>query len=244
MINTDQFSNLPSELMIAFSSTDDGTMLDRMIGVHNEAVVKNRQRFCTMNAADYADCVYQRIIYDERASYALLAEVDDRSTTKHVSEIVADGLFTRHKNVGMLLPVGDCIATILYDAASSQLAMLHLGRHSTLTDLLPRTIQHFASGGADPANMQVWMAPSVRRASYRMNFFSQRDDPEWQPFVDVRSDGVYLDMQGFNKQRCVVAGIPEEHITLSPIDTAIDAQYFSHSRGDTTGRIAVLAMMR
>lgn len=244
MIVNDQFTNLPPGLIIAFSSRHDGTMLDRSAATHDTAILSNRKQFCATNTIDYTDCVFQRIIYDERATYNLIAEVDTRSTTKYAPEIVADGLMTKQKGVGMLLPVADCIATVLYDPLTAQLALLHLGRHSTLTDLLSRTIRRFVSEGSDVQDICAWMAPSVQWSSYRMEYFDRLDDPLWKPHIDNRDGGIYLNMQGYNQAQCIEAGILRENITISSIDTAMDASYFSHSQGDTAGRIAVLAMMR
>ena len=243
MIKADQFQNLPSKLILSFSSCDDGTMLDRARGYHDTEIVRARRTFCHENGVNYDNVVYQQIMYDDHATYSLLAEADDRATQKNTESLLADGIYTKCPGVGILLPVGDCIATVLYDDTTKSLAMLHLGRHSTLTDLLSKTIRHFVSEGSDMADIQVWMAPSVQRESYRLDYFSAQDDPHWQPFIDRHNTGFFIDMQGYNRSVCERAGILPGNITISPIDTATNDNYFSHSQGDTAGRIAVVAMM-
>lgn len=243
MIRTDQFTNLPDGLMIAFSSRDDGTMLDRSKGVHESGIVENRRRFCQDVGIDYDDCAYQMIEYDVSATYDLLAEVDGRCVTRNNEDVIADGLCTRMKGVGLFLPVADCIATVLYDERTRQLAMLHLGRHSTLTSLLRNTLRHFEMHGSKMADIRVWMTPSVQRQSYRLEYFDEADNASWSPFIDKQPDGIYIDMQGYNKSICLQAGVRAQNITVSSIDTATDDNYFSHSQGDATGRIAVVAML-
>jgi len=46
MIAADQPVCFPSELLIAVSSKDDGTMLNRIRGRHVVEVLENRRRFC------------------------------------------------------------------------------------------------------------------------------------------------------------------------------------------------------
>jgi len=244
MITVDQPNSLPDNLLVAFSSRDDGTMLDRSIGVHEPSVVVNRQAFCKVNSISYDDIVYERITYSDTASYDLLVEVDEHSTTRHVAEVAADGVFTSSRGVGLFLPVADCIATVVHDPIRHFLAVLHLGRHSTLTELLPKAIQRFVSGGSSPSSLIVWMGPSAQKQSYKMKYFDHAREPAWQNYVSAKDGGFYLDMQGYNRQRFVDCGLLENNIHVSSIDTVTNHNYFSHADGDAHGRQALVAMMR
>jgi hypothetical protein len=244
LIAADQPDCFPNDLLTVVSSSNDGTVLDRSIGVHNGSVVSNRTRFCESVGVDYGDTVFQRIIYTPQASYEVLAEVDERSTTKHTPEVVADALFTETPGVGLLLPVADCIATVVYDPILRKLALLHLGRHSTLTGLIAKTIGHFEMRGSPASDLVVWMSPSAGRATYRLDHFDHKDDPAWKPYCDVKEDGVYLDMHGYNRHQLLAAGLVAQNIHTSPINTMTSDDYFSHAMGDERGRMAVLAMMR
>ncbi len=245
MIRADQPTVFPDSILVRVSSRDDGTVLDRTkLLIHDPTVVRTRQAFCEKNGVNYDDVVYQRIMYSDTATYNLIAEVDDRSTTKHTQEVVADALFTREKGVGMLLPVADCVATVVYDPVHDLLAVAHMGRHSTLTDLLTRLVAHFEANGAGAADLIVWMSPHATIKHYALEHFDQIHDEDWQGFVEIRDDGVHIDMSGHNRQVLVRADVRVENITISPIDTVESQDYFSHSRGGIHGRFAVLAMMK
>lgn len=244
MIAADQFTNLPDNLLFVFSSKEDGSVLDRTKSVHDEQYVQVRSQICRDAGIDYDQVVYQRIIYDENASYSLIADVDARSTTNFTSEVVADGLFTKQRGVGLFLPVADCIVTVIYDPQKHFLAQLHMGRHSTLSDILPRMFRKFSCEGSDITNLLVWMAPAATRQTYRLEYFDLADTPEWCGYVDKKADGYYLDMQGYNREACIAAGVQPDNITISRVDTVRDDHYFSHSAGDVHGRFAGLAMMR
>ena len=141
------------------------------------------------------------------------------------------------------MPVADCVATVIYDQPRRRLAMAHLGRHSTVADLVMKLLDHMKDAGSAMEDLIIWMAPSVRQEHYRMEYFDLSDAPRWRDHCLQKDGGFYLDLAGYNKARAIEAGVRPERIYLSDVDTATDPNYLSHSKGDTTGRFAVLAMM-
>lgn len=244
MIKADQPTCFPHNVVVAVSSKDDGTMLNRTVDTHSGHIVKNRELFCERVGAQYTDVVYQKIVYGKEQTYDLLVDVTERDITQHTSEVHADALFTRERGVGLFLPVADCVATVIYDPVKGALALLHLGRHSTLTSLLHKTLERFAANASAMGDLIVWMSPGAGSESYRLEWFDAADDPKWQGFYKHDANGYLLDLAGFNKQQCIEGGVNPSNISVSPVDTMTDPNYYSHMMGDTAGRIAVLAMMR
>ena len=244
MIATDQPACFPSDLLVAVSSKDDGTMLDRIRGRHVAEILENRRRFCDQLGVIYDNVVYQVISYDQGQTFDIIAEVTKTDTTRHNSEgIFADALYTEAVDVGLFLPVADCIATVIYDPKRRALMLAHLGRHSTVAQLMTRAIQYFVERGSQAKDLQIWMSPSITQRNYRMEYFAHTSDIKWHNFCRQTADGIYLDMQGFNRSLAVQAGVSGNNIFISPIDTADDPHYFSHTIGDTDGRFAVLVVM-
>ena len=245
MITTDQPTCFPSDLLVAVSSKDDGAMLNRIRGRHVAEVLENRRRFCDQISVTYDDVVYHVISYNQGQTFNKIADVTEADTTRHNSEgIFADALYTEAAGVGLFLPVADCIATVIYDPKRRALMLAHLGRHSTVAQLMSQAVQYFVRRGSQVKDLQIWMSPSITQKNYRMDYFDHADDINWHNFCHQTADGIYLDMQGFNRSLAVQAGVPADNIFISPIDTADNPNYFSHSSGDTAGRIAVVAMMR
>lgn len=241
MITTDQPTNLPKELLVAVSSREDGTMLDRTLGNrHASEIVATRKAFCDEAGVDYDACAYQIISYTPEASFRIITEVSSPNT----EGIVADVLYTEKSGVGLFLPIADCVGTIIYDPNRKALALAHLGRHASLADTITKTIEFFARKGSKPQDLHIWMAPSVKQQSYRMEYFDKSTDPFWKDYCLEKDGGFYLDIQGYNQSRAVAAGVPVSNIIASPVNTATDAHYFSHSQGDHEGRFAVVAELR
>lgn len=244
MIRVDQPDCFPDDLLVAVSSRADGTMLNRDKGIHATDTIRNREYFCEQNRVAYEDVVYQKISYDDNQSYRRIEEVTENDTTRITPEIHSDVLFTNRVGVGLFLPVADCVATVVYDPVRRLLALLHLGRHSTFTDVVCTTLECFRNHGSDLSKCIVWMSPSAKKDSYHLQWFDFEDDPSWQGFF-TKSEGDYsVDLPGYNRKKCIDYGILPEHIFISPIDTTKDPNYFSHRGDKTADRIAVLAMMR
>ena len=219
-------------------------MLDRNGDIHRADIVTNRRNFCIENAVKYEDVVYQEIVYGDDQTYETLKEVGKENANQYQRSVKADGLFTSEVGVGLFLPVADCVATVVYDPERRYLALLHLGRHSTLTHLVAKTVNHFIQKGSQASDLQVWMSPSAKRDTYKLQWFDAADEASWKNYCETTADGVCIDLPGYNRQQFIDLAVPAVNITISPIDTTIDANYFSHRAGDTTDRIAVLAMMR
>ena len=245
MIAADQPVCFPPDLLVAVSSKDDGTMLNRIRGRHVAEIVNNRRRFCNQIGVKYDDVVYHVISYDRAQTFDNIAEITEADTVKHNNEgIFADALYTEAAGVGLFLPVADCIATVIYDPKRRALMLAHLGRHSTVVQLMSRAVWYFVERGSQAKDLQIWMSPSITQKNYRMDYFDHTNDTNWHNFCRQTADGIYLDMQGFNRSLAIRVGVPGDNIFISPIDTADDPNYFSHSAGDTGGRFAVLAEMK
>ena len=245
MIAADQLVCFPSDLLVAVSSKDDGTMLNRIRGRHVAEVLENRRRFCDQIGITYDEVVYHVISYDQAQTFDNIAEVTETDTVKYNNEgIFADALYTEAAGVGLFLPVADCIATVIYDPKRRALMLAHLGRHSTVAQLMTQAVKYFVERSSRAKDLQIWMSPSITQKNYRMDYFDHVDNTKWRNFCHQTADGIYLDMQGFNRSLAVQSGVPSDNIFISSIDTADDPNYFSHSAGDTGGRFAVLAEIK
>lgn len=138
MIAGDQPTCFPPELLARVSSKSDGTVLDRAVGVHNPAIVTNRTAFCDCAGVSHGDVVHQRIVYDETQTYDKITEVKEQDTCKHINEVQADALVTDEPGVALMLPIADCVGTVIYDPVQRRSALVHLGRHSTIAHLMTK----------------------------------------------------------------------------------------------------------
>ena len=244
MIAADQPVCFPESVIASVSSKKDGSMLDRADATHASGVVANRHRFCQAAGVPYEQAVYQLIEYGSDQSYDTVVTVGERDTSLHRPHIPADALYTTRKWVALFLPVADCVAMVLHDSTRGALALAHVGRHASYAKLATKVARHVIADGSAVEDIVVWMSPHAQKQSYKMQWFDQSSDPDWQGYFTVTSDGVFLDMAGYNAGLLTRTGILQRNIHISSVDTMTDTHYFSHTQGDTSGRIAVVACMR
>ena len=246
MIPAHQSTIFGPNVLCAFSSRSDGTMLERSKGRLTEPGLSNRRAFAESAGVNYDDVVYQIMAYFEGATYKQIAVVDERSTTEHEpGGVQADTLITTTPGVYLMLPVADCVATALYDPEARVIASLHLGRHNSIARSAEAAVERLvADFGARPERLQAWLSPSVGADSYPMDHFAPAHEPELQDFATERDGKVWLDLPGFNRSRLLAAGLSAEHIQVAGVDVYASDEYFSHSRGDTDGRMVMLVGMR
>jgi hypothetical protein len=183
--------------------------------------------------------VYQIISYEADSSFATIIDV----AAPTADGVQADVVYTETPGVGLFLPIADCIGTVLYDQTRAALALAHLGRHASVAKTMSKTIEHFVQKGSNPADLLIWMSPSIAKEQYGLAYFDDATATDWEQFVMRKEGKIHLDLAGFNKALAVHAGVPDANIFVSPVTTATDPNYFSHSQGDSNARFAVVAQL-
>lgn len=171
--------------------------------------------------------------------------------------VTTDAVITQDKEVVLALLTADCLP-IAYEAADiGAIALAHCGWQSTDVLLSKKVVVRLAQLGAHLEHVKVHIGPCIKKVSYVFDpeNLGQRDTPAWQPFIAKRADGkLEVDVVGYNVAQLKDAGIPPENITISPIDTAANFDYFSHYRvqskkdkgidpGEDEGRFVTMVAM-
>jgi copper oxidase (laccase) domain-containing protein len=241
VISSDQPDCFPGDITVKVSSVQDGTMLDRSGQTPAEIIAKNRTEFVESAGFNYLSCVNQLITYDDSQTYDVIKEVNQADARAKLAGVNADAIIVSVTQLGVFLPVADCVATVAYDPKTKLFAVMHLGRHSTLAKLMEKTLEQLRERGSDLADIIIWMGPSVQGTHYRLSYFTHEHEADWQGCFEQDNDGYLIDMQKYNSRRAMAMGVLEHNIHISPINTAVNDQYFSHSQGDVYGRFAVVA---
>lgn len=232
MIAAHQPTIFGNKVVAALSSKEDSNL---KFGLDDdETTLQNRRAFLERAGIDIEHTSLVGITYDtDNFAKYRVATIDDKSVgmlranmEKHV-----DALVVRDQNHALFLPIADCAGVILYDPIKEALMVSHVGRHSAEQQGARRSVEYLRDVCAsNPANILVWISPSVGKATYPLNAF----------------DGQSL--QEVIRTQLSEAGVAERNIETSGIDTAHDENYYSHSQflkgNDEQGRFAIVAMMR
>ena len=143
-----------------------------------------------------------------------------------------DGVSTAQPEQPILLPLADCVGTILYDPLHHALMVAHLGRHSTEQHGGVKAVEYMSQTyDTNPAELLVWLGPSPNSTDYPLHAFADHS------FTEVLTEQLHN------------AGVIDKHIELSTVDTSTDPHYYSHSQylkglQTTDGRYAIVAMLK
>lgn len=243
------FEHVP--VTAASSSLVDGEM-KRGQSEDPEQVTNHRDAWLKSFGSSVASATLVNVRYGDDVTYDRILDVGKNELgggmipEKEIGE--ADALFTGTPGQTLFLPLADCGGAVLFDAEQKALGLLHLGRHSTFDHLAEKSIRHMEKTyGTNPENVFAWISPAISGESYWLEQFDLADNPEWQPHIRKHKAGYFVDLQGYNIDTFIEAGVLQNHIERSPINTATDSKYPSHyvyktlGQPEKAGRFAVAA---
>lgn len=256
MIQSHQASIFPDDIIVATSSREQGSIWhpDR-----DERGAERIDAWLSSVGIDPRKSVGIQVTYGDDRSYADIIDITEPAGSAGL--LTADGwrpgdaFATTTPGIGMLIPVADCNAVVCYDPVKKVLALAHIGWHSTVNNLASKVVQHMSvQYGSQPADILVYISPSIRRESYRFTHLDTTPDVSWhaEPYATKQSDGTYaIDLLQYNIDQLIGAGVLGSHIEIVDTDTATDDKYYSHfarhSEGQTdrtSGRFAVAVQIR
>lgn len=217
-------------LKILISNKSDGSMKSSH-GADFFNNNKKRTEFLQKNGISPDNTTLVRLSYDGN-NYKRYFDVDDSykgdGITKE-STVKADTIVVTKPNHVLFLPLADCVGAVIYDPILSILMVSHLGRHNLEQYSGIESIKYLINNHrVNPKNLIVFLSPAAGKESYPIFKFSNHG------------------LHEIAIEQLVKAGVPIENIEVSPIDTAKDKNYYSHSQflkgnRETDGRFAIVA---
>lgn len=219
-------------LKIFVSNVHDGSM--KSVNSDDLGQVElSRSNFILKNNIKPSDTTLVRLDY-ETNDFKRYFTVDDSFKGDGIvskSTLASDAIVVSGSNHALFLPLADCIGAVIFVPTKNVMMMSHLGRHSLeqfgASASIEYLIQNFQ---VDPVEIKVWLSPAAGSEAYPLYSF------------DNQSLHQVATSQFLN------SGVQAENIDISAIDSAMDANYFSHSQflkgnRSTDGRFAILAVM-
>ena len=212
---------------VGISEIDDGNM--RFFGDGSESgIIENQRKLGEL--IGLKDVVRVRTIYGERQNFTEYTEITkenlfEYSIDNFEKEIpVSDGLVTRETEIGILLPLADCLGVVAFDEKQRIIGLLHSGRQNIEQDGPRKFIEYFVDDfGCNVKNIKLWFSP------YALNYC------------------IFKLNKGLGeaaKDQFINAGILSDNIIDSRIDTVSNDNFPSNSDGDTTKRFAIAVKQR
>lgn len=211
---------------VGISEISDGGM--RFFGDGDEAeIIDNQEKLGRILGLRGDEIARIRTIYGDRRDFTDYYEVTDKNLLEyailnHEEQIpVSDGLITRDSNVGILLPLADCLGIVVFDVERRVVGLLHSGRQNVEQYGPKKFVECFVENfGSNPEKLKIFFSPHA--LNYRMFKF----------------DNKFLSEVA--KEQLAKAGILLKNVVDFRVDTVNNDKLPSYSSGDRTRRFAIV----
>ena len=214
------------EIEIGISEIEDGNM--RFFDGENESqIIVNQARLSQLISLNVDRTTRLRTIYDGRKNFTEYKEIteenlSDFSIGKAEKQIpISDGLVTKCPDIGILLPLADCLGIVNFDSQNKIVGLLHSGRQNIEQHGPKKFIEYFVKNfGSDPRKLKLYFSPYA--LEYRI---------------------CKLDNKGLAEaaiEQLISAEILPGNIIDTKLDTVSNANFPSYSSGDTHKRFAIV----
>lgn len=202
-----------------------------------DAVLANRQNFLTQIGLAYEQTVVMHS--DHQDVVAVVDETTPAGPTDSRESLVADALLTQATNLSLFLTTADCIPLSLYDPASKTIGLVHLSRHTFTQDLLEKTIETLTRDlRVRPDNLHIHLGPHITKDSYAFPLPLAETHEKILPYITRWQGRAHIDLVAATRDALDACGVPAGHISVSPTDTYVSQNHFSHRRSQETGEPA------
>jgi hypothetical protein len=210
----------------------DSLNISDSVGDHPDSVKVNRERIRTILKLPH-------LAFAKQMHGTNVAEITKENAAKPVE---ADVLFTKEKDVGLVVTHADCQAAIFYDPEHQVIAVVHAGWKGLVQDIYQKTVSHFVDRYKSKAqNLIVTLSPSLcpDHAEFK-NYKKEIPEPLWK----YQTKPFHFDLWQIALDQLKKSNVAEENIELSGICTYCEKEdYYSHRREKKTGRHATLAAL-
>jgi copper oxidase (laccase) domain-containing protein len=203
-------------------------------GFDANSVTAHRRDFLAGQGMDFDATSLVRLSYD-REDYCRYGRATDQikgqSMLPDDNTPAFDALTTDEPNHALFLPVADCCALALVDVKKRKIVLSHIGRHSAEQNGAKKSVRYMVDElGSDLVDLRAWLGPAAGKANF--------------PIFALDNMGLHEAIV----RQLRDAGVGDEQIEVSSVDTTTDERYFSHSeflKGNRieNGRFAVAMMI-
>lgn len=243
----------------AFSSTRHGGYskgpyaafnINRFCGDEEEDILRNSLALCQT-----LDITGDRLVMPHQIHETHIVDIDEQflaldtaERREHLEGV--DALMTNVRGVCIGVSTADCIPVLLYDPEKQAVSAIHAGWRGTVKRIVEKAVTAMVkSYGTQPSDIIAQIGPGIHLDSFEVGdevyetFLNEGFDmtaiSKRYPTVDGMGEKWHIDLPECNHRQLMAAGIPSNHIAMSPVCTfQQSADYFSARRlGIKSGRI-------
>ncbi|MGH9047184.1 MAG: peptidoglycan editing factor PgeF [Acidimicrobiales bacterium] len=218
------------------------------VGDQECAVLENRRRALAALDATFDELVVANQVHG--ATVTVVGPGDAGRGARALADAIdaSDAMVTRSPDIVLAILVADCAPVVLVDPEARLLGCAHAGWRGALGGVLEATIDSMTSIGADRSRLYAGLGPTVGPTAYEVGpevaeAATRRlgDATRW--LTAGRQGHWWFDLPGAVHEILRRAGIAEERIAASELDTGAQGPFYSARAQARCGRFAVLARL-
>jgi len=203
----------------------DRLRLGKKIGIDGNHIFRAYQKGEYKPDVDYED-----------GKYILIKEENMRKKDYFTEVLPADILILseQYKEIAIANPSADCPILICEDRKQGYTALAHCGGKHINRCLPKDTIKAMIEGcNSNPENIYVYISSCVKKESYVYDKYPTwaTNKKVWKNSIEKKEKNYYIDLIGAIQEQLQEIGII--HLEISPVNTATNSEYYSHSAAYT-----------
>jgi YfiH family protein len=154
----------------------------------------------------------------------------------------ADALFTKEKDIALVITHADCQAAIFYDPKNEIIGVVHAGWRGLVLNVYKDMVEKFKEQGSKEEDIIVCVSPSIGPEHAEFKNY-KNDFPKY--FWDYQSKPFYFNLWEIAKKQLKECNILSSNIEIVEACTYSNPdEYYSYRREKITGRNATVIAMK
>ncbi|MBS4218477.1 peptidoglycan editing factor PgeF [Bacillus sp. FJAT-49711] len=215
-----------------------------------EDVLENRKKL-----ASYLQCELSNFVCAKQthSSNSYKVTMKEKGRGAHLMETAipdTDALYTYEPNLVLSSFNADCVPVIFYHEKTGVVGVIHSGWQGTVKEITLKLFKHLVQAeNCNPNDFHVQICPALSQEKFEV------DEDVYVKFNDLgyadkfmhynkRTNKYHIDNQLTVKKQCMLAGIPEEKISVDRTCTFKSEDGFSYREDKQCGRHLCFIMKR
>lgn len=206
------------------------------------AIIHNRELLAKSLNMSLAQFVCAQQTHSSNFYKVQQKDVGAGTTSMNTAILNTDGLYTFEKNVVLCSFSADCVPVFLYDEAAHMVGAIHSGWQGTVKEITKKMIQHLVEEEQlQKENIRIHIGMALSQARFEVDQdvydkFAALGYADDFMYLNNDTNKYHIDNQLTVKQQCIIAGIPDENITIDRTCTFDADNGFSYRQDRSTGR--------
>ena len=149
---------------------------------------------------------------------------------KQGKQELADGFWTKEKNISLVIKTADCVPVFFYDQSAGIIAAAHAGWRGTLENISGIMIDTLESEGCDILDLSCVIGHSIASCHYQVKENVAEKFKGYKKAIIHRGNERFLDLASVNKEQLLTKGVNASRIHILSECTYCNADMPSYRR--------------